>query len=163
MYTKILVALSTRQDEALLASAIVAARQYDAQLYALHVVDPTPCLFGPADSDYGMIVAAMEEHGRELVAQVSQVLDEPSLRAEAHMVTRPLAGSMVGREIAAFAEQKGVDLILLGQRKAGWWRWLSEDVVSTVQRHAQAPVQIVSGPRAARGAARLMASRRAPC
>jgi nucleotide-binding universal stress UspA family protein len=91
------------------------------------------------------------------------VLDEPSLRAEAHMVTRPLTGSMVGREIAAFAEQKGVDLILLGQSGRGWWRWLSEDVASVVRRHAEAPIQIVPAQHAGRGAARLTVPRRAPC
>jgi nucleotide-binding universal stress UspA family protein len=148
MYTKILVAVSTSQDDTLLASAIETARKYDARLYALHVVDPTPCLLGPADSDYGLILEAMQAHGRDVVARVSQTLQEHPLQAEAHMLTRPFAGSTVGHQIAAFGEEQGVDLILLGKRKAGWWRWLSEDVASSVQRHAETPVQIVSATRA---------------
>lgn len=149
MYTKILVAVSTSQDDSLLASAIETARKYDARLYALHVVDPTPCILGPADSDYGLIVEAMQAHGRDIVARVSQTLYEQPLRAEVHMLTRPFAGSTVGQQIAAFGEAQGVDLILLGKRKAGWWRWLSEDVAASVRRHAEIPVQIASGTHAA--------------
>ncbi|WP_322013044.1 universal stress protein [Paraburkholderia sp. J12] len=147
MYTKILVAVGASQDNAVLASAIETARKYDAQLYALHVVDPTPCFLGPADSDYGLIVEAMEAHGREIAARVSRKLDEEALGGETHLVTMPLTGSMIGREIAAFAAEKSVDLIVLGKRRPGWWRWLDEDVAAAVRRHTEAPVQIASGQR----------------
>lgn len=155
MFTKILVAVGTAQDDALLASAVETARKYDARLYALHVVDPTPCFLGTADCNYGLILEAMEAHGREVVARVSRTFDEQSVAAETHMLTLPLSGSMIGREIAAFAEAQGIDLILLGKRKPGFWRWLGEDVASSLRRHTETPVQIVSGQRAlapARGA-----------
>jgi nucleotide-binding universal stress UspA family protein len=154
MYTKILVAVGAGQESAVLASAIETARQYDARLYALHVVDPTPCFLGPTDSDYGLIVEAMQAHGREIVARVSRTLDEAALRGEARLVTMPLTGSMIGREIAAFAAENGIDLIVLGKRRPGWWRWLDEDVAATVRRHSEAPVQIASGQREAPGAHR---------
>lgn len=148
MYTKILVAVSASQDDTVLASAIEMARKYDARLYVLHVVDPTPCMVGSVDCDYGLIVEAMQSHGREIVGRVAQTLGEQSLPAEAHMLTLPFSGSTIGQQIAAFADEQGVDLILLGKRKAGWWRWLSEDVASSVRRHAETPVQIASEERA---------------
>jgi nucleotide-binding universal stress UspA family protein len=149
MYTKILVAVSTSQDDILLASAIEMARKYDAQLCVLHVVDPSPCVLGTVDSDYGLIIEAMQAHGRDIVERVSRTLDEQSMQAETHMLTLPLAGSTIGEQIATFADEQDIDLIVLGKRKPGWWSWISEDVAASVQSHTTAPVQIVSGERAA--------------
>jgi nucleotide-binding universal stress UspA family protein len=145
MFTKILVAVNARSTDAVLASAVEVARKYDARVIALHVVDPTPCLIGPVDHDLGLIVEAMETHGRELVSRVTAVLDDHACAAETRMVTLPMAGSTIGRVIATSARESGADLILLGERKSAWWRWLTEDVASEVRRHTATPIQIVSG------------------
>jgi nucleotide-binding universal stress UspA family protein len=145
MFTKILVAVDAGSTDTVLASAIEAARKYDARILVLHVVDPTPCLVGPVDYDLGLIVEAMEAHGRELVTHVTNVLDEHACAAETRMVTLPMSGSTIGRVIATIASESDADLILLGERKSAWWRWLNEDVASEVRRHTGTPIQIVSG------------------
>lgn len=145
MFTKILVAVNARSSDTVLASAIELARKYDARLVALHIVDPTPCLIGPVDYDLGLIVEAMEAHGRELVARVATVLDDPACPADTRMVTLPMSGSTIGRVIADVASESGADLILLGERKPAWWRWLNEDVAAEVRRHSTTPIRTVSG------------------
>ena len=145
MFTKILVAVSASSPDSVLASAIEVARKYDARIFALHVVDPTPCFAGLADYDFGLMVEAMETHGREIVTRVTNVLDEHARPAETRMVTLPISGLTIGCAIASFAEESGADLILLGERKSGWWCWLSEDVAADVRRRTGTPIQIVSG------------------
>ena len=145
MFTRILVAVSASSVDAALKSAIEISQKHDARIFALHVVDPTPSWMGPLDYDFGLIVQALEAHGREIVTRMADVLDGHCRPAEIRMVTLPISGSSVGRAIASAANTSGVDLILLGERKPGWWRWLSEDVASEVRRHTNTPIQIVSG------------------
>jgi nucleotide-binding universal stress UspA family protein len=145
MFTRILVAVSASSVDTVLDSAIDIAKKYDARVLALHVVDPAPGWLGAADYDFGFVLDAMTAHGREIVTRVTDVLDDHSCPAETRMVTLPLSGHTVGRAIASAAETSGADLILLGERQAGWWRWLSEDVASQVRRHSNVPIQTVSG------------------
>jgi nucleotide-binding universal stress UspA family protein len=144
MFKKILVAVSTSSADSVLAPAIEAARKYDAQVVALHVVDPSPSYIGGADCNFGLIVEAMEAHGHRVVTHVRSVLDTHALPAEVRMVTLPFSGMTVGSAIAAVAEETGADLILLGRRSASRWHWLSEDVAAEVMRHSSQPTQIVS-------------------
>ena len=78
MFTKILVAVSANSIDTVLGSAMDTARKYDARILALHTVDPTPYLMGPIDYDFGLMIEAMEAHGREIVARMAQVLDNHS-------------------------------------------------------------------------------------
>jgi nucleotide-binding universal stress UspA family protein len=83
----------------------------------------------PIDYDFGSVVEAMEAHGREVVSRMTDVLDNHSHPAETRMVTLPISGLSVSRAIASVADTTGANLILLGERKSGWWRWLSEVTV----------------------------------
>jgi nucleotide-binding universal stress UspA family protein len=160
MFTKILVAVSASPANTILASAIESARKYDAQIVALHVVDPTPCFIGAADCYVDMIVESMEQHGRQVVAGVRDVLDEQARLAEVHMVTLPISGMTIGRAIASVADETGADLILLGERNSSWWNWLNEDVATEVARCSGRPVQIAAQPRSERYTASLNKSLR---
>lgn len=145
MFTKILVAVSAGSVDTVLESAIEIARKYDARIVALHVVDPAPCFVGPMDYDIGLVVEALEAHGREIVTRMTEVLDDHSRSAETRMVTLPILGVSVGRAIASATDTSGADLIVLGERQSGWWRWLSQDVAAEVRHHTNTPIQIVSG------------------
>lgn len=144
MFKKILVAVSASSVDTVLGSAIEIARKYDARIFALHVVDPARCMTGIIDYDFGLVVQALEEHGQEIVTRVTDALDAHSLPAETRTVTLPITGSSVGRAIASAADASGADLILLGERSSGWWRWLNEDVASEIRRHTSTPIHTVS-------------------
>ena len=145
MFTRILVAVSASSVDTVLESAIDIAKKYDAHISVLHVVDPAPCWMGPMDYDFGLAVQLLEAHGREIVTQAANALDDHSRPAETRMVTLPIAGQTVGQAIASAADTSGADLILLGERNSGWWRWLNEDVASEIRRHSSTPIQTVSG------------------
>ncbi|MGF6721323.1 nucleotide-binding universal stress UspA family protein [Paraburkholderia sp. GAS41] len=145
MFTKILVAVSANSSDTVMASAIEVARKYDAHIVALHVVDPTPCFLGPLDADVGLIVEAMEANGRTIATRMANMLDEHAHTADARMVTLPLSGVTIGSAIASFANEVDADLIVLGDRKSGWMRWMSQDVAADVRRHSSTPIQIVTG------------------
>ncbi|MFM0236577.1 universal stress protein [Paraburkholderia phytofirmans] len=160
MFTKILVAVSASSADTILASAIKAARKYDAQIVALHVVDPTPCFIGAADCYVDLIVESMEQHGRQVVARIMDVLDEQARSAEVRMVTLPISGMTIGRAIASVADETEADLILLGERNSSWWNWLNEDVAAEVTRCSARPVQIAAQPRSERYSASINKSLR---
>ena len=144
MFTKILVAVSASSADSVLRSAIEVARKYDARIFALHVVDPTPCFVGPDDCNFGLIVEAMEAHGRKIVTRVTNELEDHERPAEVRMITLPMSGWTIGSAVASFAEASGADLIVLGERKSGLLHWLSEDVAADVRRRTGTPIQIAS-------------------
>jgi nucleotide-binding universal stress UspA family protein len=148
MITRILVAVSANSADTVLASAVEIARKNDARIVALHVVDPTPCFLGPYDSDFGLIVEAMEEHGRKRVMRMTSVLDEHAHPAETRMVTLPMSGLTIGCAIADVAKESDADLIILGDRQSGFWRCVREDVAAAVRVHSGTPIQIIRGKNA---------------
>jgi nucleotide-binding universal stress UspA family protein len=155
MVKKILVAVSAGSADTVLPSAIEVARKHDAQIVALHVVDPTTCYIGATDYNFGLILEALQTNGREFVEQISGVLDDHGRSAETRMVTLPMAGLTTGRAIAAVAAETGADLILLGKRKSPWWGWFREDVAREVTRFSSTPIQIVAGKAPAAPAPRV--------
>jgi nucleotide-binding universal stress UspA family protein len=144
MFTKILVAVSASSADTVLTSAIEAARKYDAQIVALHVVDPTPCYLAAADCNFGLIVEAMMAHGRTVATHVRNVLGNQARTVEVRMVMLPASGMTIGRAISIVADETGADLILLGERSSSPWRWLSEDVASEVVRCSGTPIQVAA-------------------
>jgi nucleotide-binding universal stress UspA family protein len=149
MFTKILVAVSASSSDVVLASAIETAQKYDAQIVALHVVDLRPCYVGAVDCNLGLIVEAMEAHGREVLSQARNTLDTYARSSDARMMTLPIMGRTVGRAIATVADDTGADLILVGARSSARWRWLNENVAAQVMRYSTKPTQIVTDKRAA--------------
>lgn len=152
MISKILVALSEHSAATMLPAAIDLARQHDARVIALHVVDPSPC-FGAAEHyDCGVVFAALEAQGRRTTRHIADVLAAASCEAHTHMIMLPLAGMTTGRAIATLAEEHGADLILLGARKTHWPWWLREDVATDVRRATRTPIRFVQDISAEAGA-----------
>ncbi|QGZ59686.1 universal stress protein [Paraburkholderia acidiphila] len=161
MSRTIVVAISQNSTDAFLASALDTARRCDAHILAVHIVDLTPCLTGMGEHlDYGMIAGAMEESGRETLARAMRILEGNQRGAQARMLTSPLSGSTIGRQIAAVCDAAGAERVLLGVRKPGWWRFMNEDVAATVQRQTSTSVQIVVNTRCAPGLHRALQSHR---
>lgn len=145
MPKKILVALSANSSGFVLTAAIEFAQKFEADLLALHIVDPRPCYMGQGDYSYGPILEAMEAYGQEKIAQVRDALGDSTCGAEARMVTLPVTGLTIGGAIASVAETSEADLIVLGERRSTWWRFLSENVFDDVRRHTDKPIHVVSG------------------
>ncbi|MFC6838508.1 universal stress protein [Halomarina ordinaria] len=114
--------------------AVDLARQYDAAVRALFVVDTTAL---PADAAAAYVDDALEEIGEEATAAVRD-------RAEAAGVT--VAATDIGygaphRQILEYAEDNGVDLIVIGTHgRRGIDRLLMGSVAEKVVRLSPVPV-----------------------
>lgn len=144
MFKHVFVAVSANSGCSPLESAIDLALEYNARVSALHVVDPTPCFVSAREYDISMIMEALQGQGHDIVAQCARLLDEAGCRGDARMITLPMSRVTVGRTIAAIADDASADLIVLGQGKSAWSRWLRENVALEVRRHTSAPLLIAS-------------------
>lgn len=168
MTTKILVAVSARTAECVLANALVASRTDGAPIALLHVVDTPNCFVGAADFDCGLVMEAIEAQGRRVVSLAEQWFAVRGCAVEAHTLMLPPYGRTVGRAIAAFADVIGAQQIVLGSRHADGWQWFRDDIAADIVRHTAASVRRVRDDApadaplpAARQHARAHAARRA--
>jgi nucleotide-binding universal stress UspA family protein len=144
MTRKILVTVSTRTAHNLLACAVDASRELDAEIIVVHVVDPLNCFLGATGFDCAPVVEAMLEHGREVIAHAAGSLEAQGCTARTRMLTLPGDGVTVGRAIAALANEAHADLVIIGGKKANWWRWLRDDIAVDILNHTRASIRCVA-------------------
>lgn len=144
MVKHILVAVSNDANCAALRSAIKLARENDARISVIHVVDWMPRFVVAESQDIGAILNCLEAQGREIVAEVEQKLDESGCRGDVHMVTLSTQDFTVGKAIANFARKVDADMIVIGKAKSSWWRWFNEDISVEVRKHIATALYIAS-------------------
>ncbi len=123
--------------------AISISKQYSAELYALHVIHPGDIdLFGAtgetSSADYHKIHADKE---------AQKYLDKVKLKAnkeDIHLITEVIASTNTPGGIADYAEDKEIDLIVIGTRgKSGFKKLLVGSVASGVVSYAHCPVMVI--------------------
>jgi nucleotide-binding universal stress UspA family protein len=144
MVKHILVAVSNDANCAALRSAIKLARENDARISVIHVVDWMPRFVVAESQDIGAILNCLEAQGREIVAEVEQKLDESGCRGDVHMVTLSTQDFTVGKAIANFARKVDADMIVIGKAKSSWWRWFNEDISVEVRKPIATALYIAS-------------------
>lgn len=118
--------------DAALALATVLARDTGAKLLIVHVEEP-PVAYGGGELYYGM----PEPNTEDLEKMLKDVKPtDESIPYEHHMITGSPAGA-----ITRFAEDEGVDLIVMGTHgRSGLSRLLMGSVAEAVVRKAHCPV-----------------------
>jgi len=117
---------------------IVFARPSHAKLVCLHVIEVVP-------SSSAEIVSATERIGKAVHEEIERTLRN-LLRNQTKQIPREdiLTNGGPSREILQMAEDRRVDLIVLGRhRKAGPGRFLLGSTAERVIRHARCPVLVV--------------------
>jgi nucleotide-binding universal stress UspA family protein len=142
MFKHILVAVSSDMDRAGLSTAFKLAREHQASVTVMHVVNWMACIAGGEFLDGGMMLEYAQEQGSLVVANASQWLKDAGCDAQTYLVTKGNWDGSIGKTIADFARERRADLIVLGRRPTGWWHWTQENVSFQVQRHASVPVLI---------------------
>lgn len=131
-------------DESLQAldHALDIAATYDAVLHALYVVDIS---YPYGDLDGGAIdLEPMFEAQREEGKRTLQQIEERAERAEASFAGAIREATTVHRAILEYADENGVDLIVMGTHgRRGFNRWLLGSVTERVVRTADVPVLTV--------------------
>jgi len=119
--------------------AVNIAKKFDAELYAIYVVDVSPFVGLPAEGSWELISELLKEEGNEALKKVKKLAEEN----EVNIHTEILEG-VPAKEIVEFAEKKKADLIVMGTTgKTGLERILLGSVAERVIKNAHCPVLVV--------------------
>jgi nucleotide-binding universal stress UspA family protein len=140
MYRRILLVLDgSKMAEQALPHAIAQARQFQAELVLLRVLEPLPEVGG-------MSKASIEQAKQQTAVLAREYLEGVAARTEEQGVTIQVA-AIEGRPntaILTYAETHDVDLVVLCSRgRSGLSRWLMGSVADRVVRGATVPVLLV--------------------
>lgn len=145
-YSKILtpVDFSEYSREALRHAAEL-ARQYGAELHLLHVLEPWPPAASVTSDAYPMFHEYVLQAHAHAKASLADLGVPSSVITPVKRVTR---SGHVEREILKYADEEGVDLIVLGtQGRTGLSHLVMGSVAEKVIRLAPCPVLVVRAPR----------------
>lgn len=112
----------------------------DAEITALHVVDPSMSVYR-SDSHFNFerLVELEEENAEELFETAREIADEHGVSIE----TDTVVGSP-RREIVAYTDEHDVDQIVIGSHgRSGVSRVLIGSVAESIVRRASVPVTVV--------------------
>ena len=138
-FSKILVAMDG-SDESMNAAdyAIFISKEYNAELYALHVIRADVDLFGLHEaSEYTTI---MRSEGRKYLNKVNLKANEKNIQIKTEIISSTnIAGGIVN-----YAEEENIDLIVIGTRGlSGFKKLLLGSVAANVVTYAHCPVLVV--------------------
>ena len=144
LFSKILIAIDG-SDASMDAAdyAISTSEQYNAELYALHVIHPADAdLFGSTGE---MTTAAY--YIIDINKEAQKYLDNVKLKASEKNIqikTETIASTNTAGGIVDYAEDKGVDLIVVGTRgRSGFKKILLGSVAYKVVTYSHCPVLVV--------------------
>ncbi|QFU81449.1 universal stress protein [Natronorubrum aibiense] len=145
MYDRILVPTDGSDPAAAaIEEAIGLARQNDAELHALYVVEPIP-LGGfsagaePASAEWGDIVEKQEREGADATAQIAERAGEHGLE-----VVEAIEHGKPHAQILEYADEHEIDAIVMGTHgRSGADRLVLGSVTEKVVRKSDVPVLTV--------------------
>ncbi|MFB6130153.1 MAG: universal stress protein [Salinigranum sp.] len=140
MYEDILVPTDgSDAAEAAVDHAVELATTYGARLHALYVVDSSA--YAMVDAGGDVIHETLEQEGEAAVGRVADRANEAGLTALTVVTT-----GTPSRDILAYADENGVDLIVMGTHgRRGLERYLLGSVTERVVRGSDVPVLTVHG------------------
>jgi nucleotide-binding universal stress UspA family protein len=133
----------SEQTEGALETALDVASQYGATVHALYVVNTAGIATADPDSRR-QIVETFENRSDDAVEAVAEAAAEAGVDC-----TTAVARGAPADEILDYAEDEGIDLVVMGTHgRTGLGRFLLGSVAERVARHSTMPVMLVrSGAR----------------
>ncbi|WP_244817844.1 universal stress protein [Caballeronia sp. Lep1P3] len=148
MYRHILVAVGTSLSHRALATAIVRARECNARLTALHVVDRTPWwAVDTGECNQRDTLSLIDEHSRALMRYSVSMIERAGIDGVGISVSLPAGGS-IGEVIAKTANDSGADLVVLGGETESGWPHRAERLRDVVCGQTHCDVLIATHARA---------------
>jgi nucleotide-binding universal stress UspA family protein len=135
MYSDILVPTDGSDASAVaLDHALRLASQYDARVHGLYVVDWEP--YGLVEEGKSIVVDRLHDEGAAAVASVEEAAESAGVAARTSVVERD-----VHRHIVDYADEEGIDLIVMGTHgRRGLDRLILGSVTERVVRSSPVPV-----------------------
>ncbi len=139
-FTKILVSIDGSEPSTNAADyAISIANIYHSELIVLHVIPSDVSLFGPSPPPH---LDELKKEAQQYLDKIVQTarMNNNSIQVESKIIASP---SVVGG-IVNFAENEGIDLIIVGTKgRSGIKKLLLGSVASGVVTYAHCPVMVV--------------------
>mgnify|MGYP000102727171 CR=1 FL=1 len=145
MYQRILIPVdgSPTSDRAL-GEAIALARQQNAQLQLLHVIEEIHFVDIESSINYAELQETMRSSGNKVLTQAQTAVQQVGMTAETKLLEA--SGKRVASVIVAEAERWPADLIVIGTHgRTGFNRLLFGSVAEGVVRTAPVPVLLIRG------------------
>ena len=145
MYQHILIPVdgSPTSDRAL-QEAIAFARQQNAQLQLLHVIEEIHFVDIESSINYAELQESMKNSGAKILAQAQTAVQQAGLTAETKLLEA--GGKRVASVIVAAAKRWPADLIVIGTHgRSGFSRLFFGSIAEGVVRTAQVPVLLIRG------------------
>ena len=114
------------------------SKEYNAELYALHVIRADVDLFGPHETSEFM--TRMRNEGEKYLNKVKLNANEKNIQIKTEIISSiNIAGGIVD-----YAEENNINLIVIGTRgRSGFKKLLLGSVASHVVTYAHCPVMVV--------------------
>jgi len=146
MYKKILVAVDGSETSArALAAALNLARESDARLQPLFVVDVPLLIYDVPGYDPSYVRNALVEEGKRVLADATALMAASGVKGPARLVETELAGDDIAHRILAAAQEFGADVVVMGTHgRHGVQRLMLGSVAERFLRIATCPVLLIS-------------------
>lgn len=120
-------------------AAIEFAQQYGAELHILHIVPPLHMVPVPTNIQLPIYEQELREAAQRAMAECIQDRVPSSLQ-----VVPSILWGQASQEIVSYAEEKGVDLLVIATHgHSGWKRFMFGSVTEKVARTASCPTLII--------------------
>ena len=145
MYKRILVAIDgSETSEHAFDSALQLARDNNAQLQPLYVIDDPLMIYDTYGYEPTIVRDACAEEGRRIVADASTRMKYEHVVGVSRVVDVVPVGEDIAERICISANEFNADLLVLGtQRRRGFRRLFLGSVAERVVRSASRPVLLV--------------------
>lgn len=145
MYKHILVAVGPRFSEGALSVGAARARECNARLTVLHVIDTAPAWAG-SNPDFlcGDALNIAEEVANVIRRRSEKLMESAGVNGAWQTRNLPVDGMSVGRVIANAANSLDADLVVLGARKHACFGIGAHRVRNAVCRNTQREVLVAS-------------------
>ncbi|WP_244851479.1 universal stress protein [Caballeronia sp. SL2Y3] len=147
MYTRILAPIDGSPTSAhAFDEALKIARDNQAELRPLFVVDLQPVAYDAAAMFYPDMREAMMEEGRRLTSEAAKRMDREGVKGTPFIGEVQLTGDDIAQRICHCAEDFGADLVVMGTHgRRGWRRLVLGSVAERFVRLSRWPVMLVPG------------------
>jgi nucleotide-binding universal stress UspA family protein len=139
VFSRMLVAIDG-SDESMGAAdyAISISKEYNAELYALHVIRADVDIFGPPENSEFM--TRMRNDGEKYLDKVELKAHEKNVQIKTHIIsTMNISGGIID-----YVEDNNIDLIVIGSRgRSEFKKLLLGSVASHIVTYAHCPVLVV--------------------
>lgn len=141
MYSEILVPTDgSPASDAAIEHAIGLAKQNDARLHALYVVDSAA--YSTLEAGAEIVVEALESEGKKATSRVADAADAAGVDCTTSVTT-----GTAYRSITDYVEEHGIDMVVMGTHgRKGLDRYLLGSVTERVVRTSEVPVLTVRQP-----------------